>query len=133
MIAYYFLYEAFTPFDDDPQEGVKPEITEPPKEEKKPFNWGKFACNVLAGLAVVAATAGLAGPVIGAIAIGGAVSGTAAVASMAVGVTNRFESIVRQKLNGQDIDWGTVALDSEIGGRSIPLWWKSCRQCIIIS
>ncbi|WP_181039421.1 hypothetical protein [Clostridium butyricum] len=52
---------------------------------------------------------------------------------MAVVVTNRFESIVRQKLNGQDIDWGTVALDSGIGGRSIPLWWKSCRQCIIIS
>ncbi|WP_207648021.1 hypothetical protein, partial [Clostridium sp. HMSC19A10] len=112
----------------------------------------------------VAATAGLAGPVIGAIAIGGAVSGTAAVASMAVSdiargevsdmsayafagareafvgalsgaifgplgaaetlggkmavgaVTNGFESIVRQKLNGQDIDWGTVALDSGIGG-----------------
>ncbi|MDB2151512.1 hypothetical protein [Clostridium butyricum] len=152
MIAYYFLYEAFSPFDDEPQEGTKPEPPEPPKEEKKPFNWGKLACNVLAGLAVVAATAGLAGPVIGAIAIGGAVSGTAAVASMAVSdiargevsdmsayafagareafigalsgaifgplgaVTNGFESIVRQKLNGQDIDWGTVALDSGIGG-----------------
>ncbi|MEQ3340943.1 EndoU domain-containing protein, partial [Clostridium butyricum] len=149
------------------QEGTKPEPPEPPKEEKKPFNWGKLACNVLAGLAVVAAvtvaavavaaTAGLAGPVIGAIAIGGAVSGTAAVASMAVSdiargevsdmsayafvgalsgaifgplgaaetlggkmavgaVTNGFESIVRQKLNGQDIDWGTVALDGGIGG-----------------
>ncbi|MDU4659238.1 MAG: hypothetical protein E6Y39_03750, partial [Clostridium butyricum] len=36
---------------------------------------------------------------------------------MAVGaVTNGFESIVRQKLNGQDIDWGTVALDGGIGG-----------------
>ncbi|MBZ0314305.1 HNH endonuclease [Clostridium butyricum] len=166
--------EAFSPFDDEPQEGTKPEPPEPPKEEKKPFNWGKLACNVLAGLAVVAAvtvaavavaaTAGLAGPVIGAIAIGGAVSGTAAVASMAVSdiargevsdmsayafagareafvgalsgaifgplgaaetlggkmavgaVTNGFESIVRQKLNGQDIDWGTVALDGGIGG-----------------
>lgn len=123
MIAYYFLYEAFTPFDDEPQEGTKPEPPEPPKEEKKPFNWGKLA---------LVAIAGLEGPVIGAIAIGGAVSGTAAVASMAVVVTNRFESIVRQKLNGQDIDWGKVALDSGIGGRSIPLWWKSCRQCIII-
>ena len=166
--------EAFSPFDDEPQEGTKPEPPEPPKEEKKPFNWGKLACNVLAGLAVVAAvtvaavavaaTAGLAGPVIGAIAIGGAVSGTAAVASMAVSdiargevsdmsayafagareafvgalsgaifgplgaaetlggkmavgaVTNGFESIVRQKLNGQDIAWGTVALDGGIGG-----------------
>ena len=43
MIAYYFLYEAFSPFDDEPQEGVKPDITEPPKEEKKPFNWGTVA------------------------------------------------------------------------------------------
>ena len=30
--------------------------------------------------------------------------------------TNAFESIVRQKLNGQDIDWGVVAGDGIFGG-----------------
>ena len=31
------------------------------------------------------------------------------------GVTNSFESIVRQKLNGEDINWWTVAQDAGIG------------------
>ncbi|WP_069679646.1 hypothetical protein [Clostridium taeniosporum] len=162
--------ESYPDFEDEPQAGRMPE---PPKEEKKGFNWGKLCKNVLAGLAVVAAvtvaataiavTAGLAGPVIGAIAVGAAVSGTAAVGSMAVsdikrgkvsemsdymwaggreafvgalsgavfgpfgvsetiggkmalgGITNAFESVVRQKLNGEDINWGTVFFDGGIG------------------
>ena len=77
-----------------------PDPPEPP-EEKKPFNWGKLTCNVLAGLAVVAAV-------------------TATVALVAVPVvgatTNAFESIVRQKLNGQDIDLEVVAGDGIFGG-----------------
>ncbi|OOM82381.1 hypothetical protein CLPUN_02590 [Clostridium puniceum] len=161
--------EAFAPFDDEP----KPEPPPPPPEEKKPFDWGKLATNVLAGLAVVAlvtvaavaiaVTCGAAAPVIGAIAVGAAVAGTAAVASQAIsdynsgevsdmsayvsagareafigavsgaifgpfgatealggkmllgGVTNEFESILRQTLNGESINWGTVLFDSGIG------------------
>ncbi|WP_367277863.1 HNH endonuclease [Clostridium sp.] len=162
--------EAYAPFDDEPQAAQPPE---PPKEEKKPFDWGKLATNVLAGLAVVAAvtvaavaivaTAGLAAGVVVAVGVGAAVSGTAAVASMAISdirrgevsditdymwaggreafigalsgaifgpfgvgealggkmalgaATNAFESIVRQKLNGEDINWGTVLFDGGIG------------------
>ena len=156
--------ESYPDFEDEPQEGKIPNPPEPP-EEKKPFNWGRFACNVLAGLAVVAAvTAGAAAPVVGAIVAGGLISGTAAVGSMAASdirrgevsdikdymtagareafvgalsgavfgpfgtgetlggkmllgaTTNAFESIVRQKLNGEDIDWGVVAGDGIFGG-----------------
>ena len=165
--------EAFAPFDDEPKAGTKPEPPAPPPEEKKPFNWGKLATNVLAGLAVVAlvavaavaiaVTLGAAAPVIGAIAVGAAVAGTAAVASQAIsdvqrgevsdmstymavgareafigavsgaifgpfgatealggkmllgGVTNGAESILRQTLNGESINWGTVLFDVGIG------------------
>ncbi|MEX0188498.1 hypothetical protein [Clostridium butyricum] len=49
--------ESFEPFDDEPQEGVKPEITEPPKEEKKGFDWNKLAVGALAVVATVAVVA----------------------------------------------------------------------------
>ena len=70
-------------------------------------------------------------------ALSGAIFGPLGVAEkMAVGaVTNGFESIVRQKLNGQDIDWGTVALDGGIGGLTVGVFHyggKACRQCIAI-
>ncbi|WP_271814567.1 hypothetical protein [Clostridium beijerinckii] len=84
--------ENYAPFDDEPNAGTKPEPPAPP-EEKKPFDWGKLATNVLAGLAVVAlvtvavvavaVTCGAAAPVVGAIAAGAAIAGTAAVASQA--------------------------------------------------
>ncbi len=163
--------ESYPDFDDEPQAGVMPEPE--PEPEESGFNWGKLACNVLAGLAVVAAvtaaavfvvaTAGAGAAVIGAVAAGAAIGGTAAVASMAVSdiqrgevsdigeymgaaaresfigavsgavfgpfgateslggkmtlgaTTNAFESIIRQKLEGKDINWGTVAQDALIG------------------
>ncbi|MCB2357376.1 AHH domain-containing protein, partial [Clostridium estertheticum] len=94
--------EAFAAFDDEPTIGKKPEpkpikkavVAKPPEKEKKGFNWGKLAGNVLAGLAVVevvaiaavaiAVTLGAATAVVAAIAIGAAVAGTAAVASQAI-------------------------------------------------
>ncbi|WP_252231594.1 MULTISPECIES: hypothetical protein [unclassified Clostridium] len=135
--------ESYPDFEDEPQAGTMPE-PEPPKEEKKGFNWGKLACNVLAGLAVVAAvTAAVASQAISDVQRGevsdmssymaaggreafiGALSGAifgpfgaseTVCAKMAVGgVTNAFESIIRQKLNGEDINWDTVKEDAEIG------------------
>ncbi|WP_297425744.1 NucA/NucB deoxyribonuclease domain-containing protein [Clostridium sp.] len=43
-------------------------------------------------------------------------AGEALAGKMALGAaTNAFESIVRQKLNGEDINWGTVLFDGGIG------------------
>ena len=53
--------EAFAPIDNTPPKPVK---QEPPKEEKKGFNWGKLACNVLAGLAVAAVAAAVVAAVV---------------------------------------------------------------------
>ncbi|WP_162523161.1 hypothetical protein [Clostridium estertheticum] len=87
--------EAFAAFDDEPTVGKKPEpkpvkkavVAKPPEKEKKGFNWGKLAGNVLAGLAVVAVVAivavaiavtlGAATAVVAAIAIGAAVASQA--------------------------------------------------------
>ncbi|MCR1132071.1 hypothetical protein NE172_14105 [Clostridium botulinum] len=63
--------ESYPDFDDEPQAGQMPE-PEPPKEEKKGFNWG--------GLLVTAvATFG-----VGAVLIGAAIGAACAVASTAV-------------------------------------------------
>ena len=165
--------ETYAPFDDEPKAGTKPEPPAPPPEEKKPFDWGKLATNVLAGLAVVAlvtvavvavaVTCGAAAPVVGAIAAGAAIAGTAAVASQAAsdisrgevsdmstymavgareafigavsgaifgpfgagealagkmvlgGLTNGFESVLRQTLEGKGIDFKTVLFDMGVG------------------
>ncbi|MCT4509029.1 MAG: hypothetical protein N4A48_09775 [Tepidibacter sp.] len=155
----------YPPFDDEPKQG------QPPK--KSPFNWGKLAKNVLAGLAVVAvvtiaavavaATLGAAAPLVGAIALSAGIGGTAAVASKAIsdikrgevsdtsdymatagretfigalsgalfgpfgaastvsakmilgGITNGFESCVRQTLEDGKIDPWTLGFDVGIG------------------
>ncbi|NRZ57429.1 hypothetical protein DZE42_000568 [Clostridium beijerinckii] len=73
--------ETYAPFDDEPKAGTKPEPPAPPPEEKKPFDWGKLATNVLAGLAVVALVT---------VAVV-AVAGTAAVASQAASDISRGE------------------------------------------
>lgn len=78
--------ESFEPFDDEPQEGVKPEITEPPKEEKKGFNWKKLAIGALAVVATVAVVAAVAvtSPVGGAV-VACAVLGAVVAAGVDVG------------------------------------------------
>ncbi|GAB6088104.1 AHH domain-containing protein [Alkaliphilus crotonatoxidans] len=156
----------YPPFDDEPQ------AAEPPVEKKK-FNWGKLALNVVAGLAAVAvvavaavavaATLGAGAAVIGGIAIAATVGGTSAVVSHAIsdirqgevssvwsyvgsaareatvsaisaaifgpmgaggtlkakmflgGVTNAFESCVRQALSGEGINPWVALFDGLVG------------------
>lgn len=127
--------ESYPDFDDEPQEGKMPE---PKKEDKNRFSWGKLARNVLAGLAVAAVgsmaysdikrrevsditdymgtaaresfVGALSGAVFGpfeAVGLGG---------KMALGgISNAFESVARQKLNREDVNWWTVAQDAGIG------------------
>jgi hypothetical protein len=46
--------ESFPDFHDDPKVGKKPK---PPKEEKKPFNWGGVILGVVAAVVIVAVVA----------------------------------------------------------------------------
>ncbi|WP_181039419.1 hypothetical protein, partial [Clostridium butyricum] len=66
--------ESFEPFDDEPQEGVKPEITESPKEEKKGFDWKKLAIGALAVVATVAVTSPVGGAVVACAVLGAVVA-----------------------------------------------------------
>jgi hypothetical protein len=88
--------EAFAPIDNAPPKPVK-KPAPPKQEEKKGFNWGKLACNVLAGIAVVAVvaaataavvfTAGAAIPAVaGALAAAGTTAGAVAGAAFTAGM-----------------------------------------------
>ncbi len=72
--------ESYPDFDDEPQAGTMPE-PEPPKEEKKGFNWGGLLVAAVAAVAVVAAVATFG---VGAVLIGAAIGAACAVASTAV-------------------------------------------------
>ncbi|MBY6778227.1 hypothetical protein HYH39_01405 [Clostridium botulinum] len=91
--------ESYPDFDDEPQAGTMPE-PEPPKEEKKGFNWGLLAVVAIATVAVVAsvATFGLA-TTVGVMAIG-AIAGSAVVGAYN-GAKNSIES---QKAANGDVD-----------------------------
>ncbi len=114
--------EAFAPFDDEPKAGIKPEPPAPPPEEKKPFNWGKLATNVLEGLAVAAVvaaatavvaaavvcTAGAAVPAIGAaVAAVGGFSGVATAAfatGMVMGAVGVDSKAISDRKSGEVSD-----------------------------
>ncbi|WP_353846320.1 MULTISPECIES: hypothetical protein [unclassified Clostridium] len=91
--------ESYPDFDDEPQAGTMPE-PEPPKEEKKGFNWGLLAVVAIATVAVVAsvATFGLA-TTVGVMAIG-AIAGSAVVGAYK-GAKNSIES---QKAANGDVN-----------------------------
>jgi hypothetical protein len=98
--------ESFPDFHDDPKVGKKPE---PPKEEKKPFNWGGvFVAVAIAAVAIFVAVA-LAPTLILAIAV------TAAVGAV---VSGGVDVAIQMSENGgklSDVKWDEVII-SACGG-----------------
>jgi hypothetical protein len=107
--------EAFSPFDDEPKAGTKPDPPPPPKEEKKGFNWGKLLVAAVVAVAVVASvlTFGLGATL--AVAAVGAIVACAAVGAVE-GAKNSIDSQLSQ--NGGDsskINYAEVAKASFFG------------------
>ncbi|MCY6355847.1 hypothetical protein OIO11_11575, partial [Clostridium sp. ZS2-4] len=98
--------ETYPPFDDEPIAGRKPAPPEPPKEEKKGFNWGGLLVGVVAAVAVVASvvTFGVGAVLVGAV-IGACAGAACAVVSTAIsdnisGNKSSLETYAKNALKG---------------------------------